>query len=233
MLFVVIASAVQVLVSKLPKVFEKYHQINEVIPYYDGIESDDNLIVIDGLVKDANHLVHNSAHQNMVIFTSENKVIKQFVTELGIEYVSPTSMKINHDNYHSSSSTILGNKTPSFDYKGPLLHGTNNILSFPLITGYVEDIKDQYVGSQLELIRLVQTRINTRIAVLPKELLDIPEAAPVISKVLDWTFKLINVLKIKVEHFKVDDSGNKISNQLKEYKIKDKIVVLTNLANKC
>ena len=224
--------AVQVLVEKLPKVFEKYHKIDKLVPFFDGLDSDKNLIVIDALVKDAKFLIDNAYHQNIVLFTSENKVVKQFITELGISTVSSTTLKVTKDNYHISANTIL-DKKPSFTYTGPLLHGTNEFLSYPLITGYIEDEKDGLVGSQLELVRLFQTRNNTRLAILPKEFLDVKDAQYVLDKVLDWTFKLKNVLSLKVEHFKVDEQGNKSSGQLKEYKIKDKIVFIINVASEC
>ncbi len=223
---------VQVLVEKMPDVFKKYHKISKLDLYYDGLDMDLNLIVVDPLFKDANELVLNANHQNIVLFTSPKKIVKQFITELGIVQTGKTTLKVGKENYHPSSKTILKD-FPSFKYSGPLLHGTNNILSYPLVHGHVQDSQDDYVGSQLELIRVYQTRNNTRLAIMPLELLEVKEAEVLITQTLQWTFKQKNVLDIKVKHFKVDENGNKISDQLLEYKIRDDIVVYTHLASRC
>lgn len=74
---------------------------------------------------------------------------------------------------------------------------------------------------------------NTRLALLPRELLEVKEAHGLINQIIEWTFLKKNVLNVKVEHFKVDESGNKISDQLKEYKIRDLVVVYNNVASEC
>eukprot|EP00834_Sanchytrium_tribonematis_P003996 NODE_176_length_14102_cov_0.889595.p8 type:complete len:232 gc:universal NODE_176_length_14102_cov_0.889595:9360-8665(-) len=226
-----ICFAVQVLVKDSPKIFEKYHKIEKIEPYYDGLDQDLDLIVVDPLVKDAKELVHNSRFQNIALFYTSHKVLKQYITELGISQLGKTKIKVSKDNYHVSANSIL-DKKPAFTYEGTVFHGTNDILSWPLITGYVEDSVDKYVGSQLEIIRLFQTRNNTRIAILPKELLEIKESHPLIEDLLKWVFKHKNMLDIKVGHFKVDENNNKMSGQLKEYKIKDTIVIPIYVASR-